>query len=104
MYLWVGAAEKAPSCPGEAPVVIFEGYADPEPGSLTCPTCLCGESSTQCIPPLDWTAVNSTCAEAPNAMEMFFDGPANWNGICSTQTKIAAGLECPNAEPCVQSM
>jgi len=106
--LWIGPAADAPTtCPEDEyflRVKTFEGHADLVPGAVTCPECACGESETKCGVPTEWTVVARSCDEPPDATEVFFSGPDNWNGICSTQTKIAADLACPGDEPCTQSV
>jgi len=107
VYLWIGPAADVPaSCPDTDfhRVKTFEGHADLVPGAVTCPECACGESETKCGVPTDWTVVARSCEEPPDATEVFFSGPDNWNGICSTQVKISADLACPGGEPCTQSL
>jgi len=108
VYLWIGPAAEAPAfCPDTdyyLRVKTFEGHADLVPGAVTCPECTCGASETKCGVPTDWTVIARSCQEPPDATEVFFSAPDNWNGICSTQPTIAADLPCPGGEPCTQAM
>ncbi|MEZ4298442.1 MAG: hypothetical protein R3B70_26055 [Polyangiaceae bacterium] len=104
-YVWVGPAEEAPSaCPEWATLQLFELHDGPIPGSLDCPSCTCTPSETTCAPPAEWTAVPRSCADPPDSSGAFFGAPDNWNGVCSAQSTIAAGTECPGGEPCAQSV
>lgn len=104
-YLWLGPTNDAPAaCPAWATVKLLEAHDGVIPGSLDCPACSCAPSGTSCSYPTDWTVVASSCAESPGSGEVFFGAPDNWNGACSSQTSLPAGLECEGAEPCAQSM
>ncbi|MEZ4300396.1 MAG: hypothetical protein R3B70_35955 [Polyangiaceae bacterium] len=104
-YVWVGPTGEAPAaCPEWATLQVFRLHDGPTAGSLDCPSCTCTPSETTCLPSAEWAAVPRSCAEPPDAAGVFFGATDNWNGVCSTQPSIPAGIECPGGEPCAQSM
>jgi hypothetical protein len=68
-----------------------------------CDPCECGASEGKCkgLPP-SIEIRSGTCAQA-GAGALPFNGPAGWDGSCSSEGGLAAGALC-NGVPCAQSI
>jgi hypothetical protein len=87
--LWRGSEDKAPSCPGYAPEVLYEGHADLiAPGG--CASCTCGAPTGSCAPMSTITMYYSeiACQVSPDVFP--FDPPPNWDGSCAANISIPA--------------
>ncbi len=89
-----------PDCPASAPNVVFEGSSTPVQDP-TCPTCSCDPPVGACTPPTSWTVGSSACLG--DDVKTNFDPPSGWDGSCSSNTAISAGLQC-GGKPCVASI
>jgi hypothetical protein len=98
---WIGAPEEVQDCPGFAPDKGFEGFADLLAAPSSCPSCSCSPAS--CTLPEAMHASAAKCAAADGAAETSFDAPAAWEGVCTVEDALAAGLLCGGV-PCVQSL
>ena len=78
---------EAPSCPDDAPNVVFEGH--PEPGPLSCGTCSCEAPPGTCSLPDKWTVSSAAC-NLPG-VNTNFNPPANWDGDGATNTQLGIG-------------
>jgi hypothetical protein len=100
---WSGPTGTAPQCPADAPVVAYQGHADPiTPPPASCTPCTCSPSSGTCGPPQHFAASSSACSTGAPA-SMPFDPPASWDGTCTDDDAIAAGATC-GGMPCVSSL
>lgn len=91
--LWFGPVVEAPACPADrAPIVGYEGYADPEPSAPPeCPTCSCDPPTGECEPPSFLTASTDTCPDDdPQAMHWDFSG-LGLPGSCNAGNPVSAG-------------
>jgi len=96
----IGKPDEVKPCPSWAPVG-FEGYAGMQIDPHTCPSCSCGPAA--CALPEEMHASAAKCANADGASSMTWDAPPAWEGVCSADGPIAAGLKCEGV-PCVQSL
>lgn len=97
----IEAPQALPACPEWTSGLGFEGFADLSAAPHTCPACSCGPAS--CVLPETMHASAAKCADAEGATATSFDAPAAWEGTCSEENAIPAGLACEGA-PCVQSL
>jgi len=106
VLLWVGANEHdAPPCPGTTPVEHFKGYGEFSAADATCAACSCGPSSGSCELASSIVARASPCNGAEDAPTTPTDAPAAWDGSCSAENAIPAGLTCaPSGTLCAQSI
>jgi hypothetical protein len=106
VLLWVGADEHdAPPCPGAAPIEYFDGHGDLSVPEVTCASCSCGPSSGSCALASSIVARASPCDGAEDAPTTPTDAPAAWDGSCSAENAIPAGLACaPSGTLCAQSL
>ncbi len=81
------------ACPGQAPVIAYQGHAGLNVPSASCGTCSCSAPSGTCAPPLTLTASSKPCY-APGAVTSAFDGPAAWDGACTAQNCISQDPAC----------
>ncbi len=74
----------------------------PSPG---CPACICGPIEGSCSPTPD-ILLNADLCNTALVSTTSFDGPANWDGSCTTANAVTANLECPPGSgiPCTQSI
>lgn len=98
---WIGAPDEVPDCPVFAPDVGFEGFADVLAAPSSCPSCSCSPAS--CLLPEGMHATAAKCVDGDGAAETSFDAPAAWEGVCTDQGAIPAGLLC-GGMPCAQSL
>jgi len=99
--MWFGTPADAPeACPDFAPLVGFEGFADLHVAPHTCAACSCSPAS--CALP---EAMHASAAMCPGdgAASLPFDAPAAWEGACTAEDAIPAGLVCAGVA-CVQSL
>ncbi len=114
MLLWLGPREVAPANCEEArklggngeDVEFFEkyrrfAYLDAPPAA--CEPCACPASEGSCTKlPASLEVRAGTCAEN-GAPALPFDGPAGWDGSCTSANALPAGAPC-GGEPCAQSV
>jgi len=102
--IWIGPDEaQAPPCPPQAPVEQFKWHGDFKVEPATCGSCSCSPSYGSCQLPTTITAHAAPCNQADGAQETPTDPPAVWDGMCTTDNPIPAGLSC-DGKPCVQSI
>jgi hypothetical protein len=92
LYVWHGpAGSTPPMCPAVTPGA-FAAFLDNPPASITCsPQCTCGPSANTCYPPATITANSAVCpANGGSVQHTPFDGPAVWDGTCTTQDAVSA--------------
>lgn len=99
--VWIGPEGEAPSCPGVASVLGYEGHADLE-APIACGACQCGPPEGSCHLPATLGAQSAGCGVS-GAAQTSFDPPPGWEGGCTMHDAIAAGLACAGG-PCVQSL
>jgi len=105
--LWVGPAPKEGDpplqCPGDTSSEKFRLYSDLVAPPAECEPCECGPSSGTCTDlPASIEVRAGVCGEA-GAMSVPFDGPAGWDGSCTSTNALPAGADC-GGEPCAQSI
>ena len=104
--LWVGPPPKAGDPPLVCPpgmVEQFRLYKDLVAPPAECEPCECGPSSGTCTElPASIEVRAATCAEN-GGMSVPFDGPAGWDGSCTSTNALPAGADC-GGEPCAQSV
>lgn len=96
----IGTPEEVKPCPDWAPLA-FEGYAGMKVAPHTCPSCSCGPAA--CALPQEMHASAAKCADAESAPAIDWSAPVAWEGVCSAEAPIAAGMSCEGV-PCVQSL
>ena len=90
-------------CPDEVPFEKYRRYADLVAPPAQCEPCPCPPSEGTCSglsPAIEVRA--GTCAEN-GAPSLSFDGPAGWDGSCTSTNALPAGMQCGD-EPCAQSV
>ena len=100
--VWFGPASNPAACPAEVKnqFVRYKDLVIP-PGE--CPACACGPSTGNCAPPSSFVAHAASCAAIPGSAETPFPPPAAWDGTCTAEDAVPAGLDCGGV-PCVQSI
>jgi hypothetical protein len=96
-------AEGQPPLPPLAPNPAWQGWVDVQFAEAQCPTCTCAAPVGSCVLPASWNANPVACQDLPAPSFISFNAPAAWNGMCSKENAIPAGLMCDNG-PCVQSL
>jgi len=99
-YAFGKPGEVAP-CPDVAPLVGFEGFADLTVDPHACPSCWC--SPAGCALPEGMYASAAKCPGDGAASLPFGPADGGWEGTCSNEAPIAAGLQCEGVA-CVQSL
>lgn len=101
--LWLGPMGSAPpSCPAEAPVVGFQGFADLDAPPASCGACSCSASTASCTLPASFTASTAACNPG-GGVATSFDAPAAWDGSCTADNAIGQGQMC-GALACAKSL
>jgi hypothetical protein len=96
--LWTGPENAPPAC-GKDSDTGLDGYTDLLV-SNDCPACACDPPVGSCKPPVSMTVHSEACYQ-PGSMDMPFDPPADWNGICNADTAIP--VDCGGV-PCARSV
>jgi hypothetical protein len=103
--VWFGPSGTAPACPADAPVIAYQGHAQPvalPPAS--CSPCTCSPPSGTCEPPGHIEANGTTCM-APSPFGGPFNAPPGWDGTCTSYDAISANSGCADSTAlCVQSL
>jgi hypothetical protein len=99
VLLWFGSETAAPACPESAAGVGYEGHADPTTMSLPCGACSCESPTGTCGLPLSVTASAAPCAVDAGSPSTPFDGPAAWDGGCTTHDALDAGAKSVTISP-----
>jgi hypothetical protein len=81
------------ACPGQAPVIAYQGHEGLNVPSTSCGTCSCSAPSGACAPPLTLTASSKPCVGV-GAVTSPFDGPAAWDGACTAHDCISQDPAC----------
>jgi hypothetical protein len=91
--LWLGPDGTEMACPAQAPVVVYQGHADPVAlAPASCSACTCSISSGTCAPPAEITASTLPCeADGGVAFTAPFDFPTDSAGACTANDAIPAG-------------
>lgn len=85
--LWIGEPTATPpSCParmgGESP-----GFADAPP-TVSCPSCSCSPSNSQCLLPVELSANSSPCSDGSGGQP--FNAPSSWDGTCNATNPVSS--------------
>lgn len=103
LLVWMGPLAEMPAeCPPETPFMKWKRYGDLVAPPASCEACAC-ESSGECHGLPASIEIHNGACNAGNVESRPFDGPANWDGSCSTTNAMAAGTLC-NGVPCAQSV
>lgn len=98
----MGAPSEVQACPDWAHITGFVGYALQEDvAPTTCPACTC--SPAACAMPEAMHASAAKCDDAGQATSTPTNAPPGWEGTCTDDNPIAAGLTCGQG-PCVASI
>jgi hypothetical protein len=111
LSLWVGPAELAPlACPDDpfsgVPNLKFRLFDKLVAPPATCSSCACGPSEGTCKGVPEKLELRAGKCNQSGVATIPFEGPANWNGLCSNDDTIAAGAKCPAGSQtlCTQSV
>ncbi|MDC0742570.1 hypothetical protein [Polyangium mundeleinium] len=88
-----------PPCPGNMPIVAFEGTPAPPP--LLCGECSCDEPEGTCTLPQTWTVDSQACPGG--GVKTNFDPSVGWDGTCNQEKAILSSTLCGGV-PCVRSI
>jgi hypothetical protein len=94
--LWLGPDGMEPPCPGQAPIVAYQGHDGLLDSPISCGTCACSPPSGTCAPPLTLTASSTPCVDTSGTTASF-NGPAVWDGACTAQDCISPAPSCSQA-------
>ncbi len=94
--------DDCPSNVGSFGDLRYTDLSIPSPG---CPACICGPIEGSCSPTPD-IVLNADLCNTPLVSTTDFNGPAGWDGSCTTTNAVPANLECPpnSGIPCAQSI
>lgn len=106
VYVGKPLAKYAYSCPSEAGAFGGREYFDldvPDPG---CPKCLCGPIEGSCDPRPNYIRLHAGICGIAQPVVTDFSAPENWDGSCTKEHAVPAGLECPPGSGilCAQSI
>lgn len=103
LLVWMGPLADMPTeCPKEAPFMKWKRYDKLVAPPAQCEVCSC-ESAGTCSGLPASIEIHSGACNASNVEVRPFDGPANWNGSCTSNNSMPAGTLC-NGAPCAQSV
>jgi len=94
----------APDCPDTAPVEQFIWHGDIQTPPKPCGPCSCGLSMGFCDLPETITAHAAQCSPPDGTIATPTNPPQFWDGSCTAEAAIPAGLACGASLPCVQSL
>ena len=100
--LWFGPALEAPECPADrAPLVGYEGYADPiDPPTCSPSACTCEPPTGVCGLPSVLTASTDTTCPDDDALAMHTDfSGLDRPGECNTDNPVGPGYGLVTVEP-----
>ncbi len=109
--LWVGPAEQAPeTCPDDpnsgVPNLKFKLFDKLVAPAATCSPCACEPSEGTCNGVPEKIELRAGRCIESGVATVPFDGPTNWDGLCSNDDTIGAGARCPAGSQtlCTQSV
>ncbi len=101
--LFVAAPGALPTeCPPGTSSEKFRLFADLDAPAAECAACECGASGACSGLPENMEIRAGACGEM-GAASLPFDGPAGWDGSCTSENALPAGAQC-GGEPCAQSV
>lgn len=104
LLLWLGDEVSAPACPATAPILGFEGHAGLNATAASCAACTCEPSVGTCALPAAMTASAATCATTgPATVLTPSDPPAAWDGACTSEGAVVAGVQSLTIAPLLMS-
>ena len=108
VLVWWGPESDAPPCPELAPSIGWEGRAGLSAANATCGACSCDAPTGSCSAP-DTITANAAACSGSTALHTAFDPPAAWDGGCTAENAVDAGVLCGGTPvvpgvKCVQSI
>ncbi len=102
--LWVSAPGSLPKeCPNGVSNEKFRLFAELDAPPAACEPCTCGPSEGTCTKLPETIEIRAgECGES-DAAALPFDGPAGWDGACTSENALPADAQC-GGEPCAQSV
>ncbi|EYF04541.1 Hypothetical protein CAP_4509 [Chondromyces apiculatus DSM 436] len=104
--MWKGANGKAPECPADAPMTLYEGYAGLNTFSA-CGPCECSPATCELPEDVEVSTSDGTCGGSLQSVEV----PEGWDGSCvsigsiDTPTSIRVGpTRVGGCEPVVHQL
>ncbi|MDI1432826.1 hypothetical protein [Polyangium sorediatum] len=102
MLLWVGPASDMPAfCPKEVPYEKYRRYSGLVAPPATCESCSCEKPEGTCSGLPASIEIRTNACEQSGGMSVPFDGPAGWDGSCTSEAALPAGAQC-GGQPCAQ--
>ena len=97
------AMAEPPTCPEGASAEKWRLFAELDAPAAACEPCECGPSTGACKAlPEKFETRAGACGES-GAASLPFDAPAGWDGSCTSENALPAGVQC-GGEPCAQSV
>jgi hypothetical protein len=102
LLVWIGPRQDMPAaCPGEAPYEKYRRFSDLVAEPTQCDACTCASSVGTCAQLPTSIEIRTGPCNQSNVETVLFNGPAGWNGSCTSVNALPAGQLC-NGVPCVQ--
>lgn len=114
--LWIGPPELVPSCcPGakgckdksaDVPNDKFRLFGELVAPPAACEPCECGASEGTCTGLPESIEIRTGPCGQGGVTSLPFDGPAGWDGSCSSEGALPAGAKCPAGSntPCAHTV
>lgn len=107
LAVWIGPPSAAPAeCPpgpGGVPNEKFRLFTELDAPPAECEPCECGPSEGTCAGLPETIEVRAGACNEVGASALPFDGPAGWDGSCTSANAVPTGKQC-GGEPCAQSV
>lgn len=91
------------ACPDSANLSETRRFAELHIPPMECGSCACAPSTGECTQPKTITAHAADCNHTEGAIASPTNPPASWNGACTSDNALAAGITCAG-KACVQSI
>ncbi|MDC3956257.1 hypothetical protein KEG38_20520 [Polyangium jinanense] len=100
-FVWMG--KETDPLPPPLPGTVRETWVDVTFAEPACPACSCATPSDACILPAAWNVESTACQDNTIPTITSFGAPAGWDGTCSPENALPAGLDCGGV-PCAGSL
>ncbi len=97
------AMAEPPKCPDGAKAEKWRLFAELDAPAAACDPCECGPSTGACKALPEKIEIRAGACGESGAQSLPFDGPAGWDGSCTSENALPAGAPC-GGEPCAQSV
>ena len=97
------AMAEPPTCPEGAKAEKWRLFAELDAPAAACEPCECGPSTGACKALPEKIEIRAGACGESGAESLPFDGPAGWDGSCTSDNALPAGAQC-GGEPCAQSV